>query len=173
LRQTGTVEDYTIAFHSLQYDIAMHGGQYDDLFLASTYVNGLKEEIRAIVEPQVPTTVDRTVTIAKIQQRVIERSKLKYQRNNANNRAQPGKQENKPQGTYGTLWRDKQLRDYMKANNLCFHCGDKFEPGHAEVCAKKNKPQLNALAVNDLDKEISEDLLNEMAVQEILIEDFC
>lgn len=107
LRQTGTVDDYTTTFHSLQYDIAMHGGQYDDLFLASTYVNGLKEEIRAIVEPQVPTTVDRAVTIAKIQQRVIERSKLKYQRNNTNTRAQPGKQENKPQGTYGTLWRDK------------------------------------------------------------------
>ena len=51
LKQTGTVEDYTTEFHSIQYDIAMHGGQLDDLFLASTYVNGLKEEIRAIVEP--------------------------------------------------------------------------------------------------------------------------
>jgi hypothetical protein len=59
------------------------------------------------MEPQVPTTVDRAVTIAKIQQRVIERSKLKYQRNNTNTRAQPRKQENKPQGTYGILWRDK------------------------------------------------------------------
>jgi hypothetical protein len=23
------------------------------------------------------------------------------------------------------LWRDKQLRDYRKANNLYYHCGDK------------------------------------------------
>lgn len=61
----------------------------------------------------------------------------------------------------------------MKANNLCFHCGDKFEPSHAEVCAKKNKTQLNALAINDLDKEINEDLLNKIVVQEILTKDFC
>lgn len=70
------------------------------------------------------------------------------------------------------MWRDKQLRDYRKANNLCYHCGEKFEPGHAEVCTKQNKPQLNAMIVNDLDKEIDEDPLNEMAVQEILTEDF-
>jgi hypothetical protein len=68
--------------------MAMHGGQYDELFLASTYVNGLKEEIRAVVEPQVPTTVARAVTIAKIQQRVVERSKLKFQRANAAARQQ-------------------------------------------------------------------------------------
>lgn len=56
----------------------MHGGQLDDLFLASTYVNGLKEEIRAIVEPQVLATIDRAVTIDKIQQKVLETGKLKF-----------------------------------------------------------------------------------------------
>jgi hypothetical protein len=55
---------------------------------------------------------------------------------------------------------------------LCYHCGDKFEPSHAEVCTKRNKPQLNALIVNELDKEIDEDLLNEIVVQELLTKDF-
>lgn len=73
---------------------------------------------------------------------------------------------------YGNLWRDKQLRDYRKANNLCYHCGEKYEPGHDETYAKRNKPQLNALVVNDLDKEINEDLLNEMAIDEMLTENF-
>jgi len=40
------------------------------------------------------------------------------------------------------------------------------------VCVKKNKPQINAMVLNDLDREIDEELLNEMAVQEILTEDF-
>jgi len=31
---------------------------------------------------------------------------------------------------------------------------------------KRNKPQLNALVVNDLDKEMNEDLFNEMAIDE-------
>ena len=44
--------------------------------------------------------------------------------------------------------------------------------GHAEVCVKKNRPQINAMVLNDLDREIDEELLNEMAVQEILTEDF-
>ena len=64
------------------------------------------------------------------------------------------------------------MRDYRKANSLCFHYGEKFEPGYIEVCTKRNKPHLNALAFNDLDREISEDLLNEMAIEEVLTEDF-
>jgi len=71
------------------------------------------------------------------------------------------------------LWRDKQLRDYRKANNLCFSCGEKFEPGHAEVCTKRAKPYVNAMVLNDLDKELDEDLLNEIAIEELLNEDFC
>ena len=65
------------------------------------------------------------------------------------------------------------MRDYRKANNLCYHCGEKYEPGHAEHCAKKAKPQLNALALNDLDKEINEDVLNEMVIDEMLTDNFC
>jgi hypothetical protein len=56
---------------------------------------------------------------------------------------------------------------------LCFHCGDKFEPGHLKVCTKKNEPQLHALALNDLDKEISEEALNEMAIEDLITKDFC
>ena len=56
---------------------------------------------------------------------------------------------------------------------MYYHCGEKIEPGHAEVCTKKTKPQINALVVNDLDKEINEDLLNQMAIDELLTEDFC
>jgi hypothetical protein len=56
---------------------------------------------------------------------------------------------------------------------LWFHCGEKFEPSHAEYCTKRNKPQVNALVVNDLDKDISEDLLNEIAIEDMINEDFC
>jgi hypothetical protein len=102
---------------------------------------------------------------------VIDRNKLKYQyKQNATK--QPAKPKTKTTTNYGTLWRDKQLRDYRKANNLCYHCGDKYEPGHAEVCAKKVKPHINALALNDLDREINEDLLNEMAIDEVLTKNF-
>jgi len=64
------------------------------------------------------------------------------------------------------------LRDYRRANNLCYSCGEKYEPGHADICPKKQKPQINALVVNDLDKtEITEDMLNQLAVEDALTED--
>jgi hypothetical protein len=166
------VEEYTTKFKSLQYDVSMHGGYYDPLFFATQYVRGLRDDIRAMVEPQVSTTVERATIIARIQQKMVDRQKLKYQTRNAQAKALPAKQEAKPATHYGNLWRDKQLRDYRKANNLCYHCGEKYEPGHAETCAKRNKPHVNALSLNDLDREISEDLLNEMAIDIALTETF-
>ena len=62
-KQTSTVEDYTNQFLSLQYDVTMHSCNYDALFFATQYVRGLREDIRAVVEPQVPTTVERAVVI--------------------------------------------------------------------------------------------------------------
>jgi hypothetical protein len=56
----------------------MHSCHYDDLFFTSHYVSGLKEEIRATVEPQMLPIVKRAVVIAKIQQKVVDRGKLKY-----------------------------------------------------------------------------------------------
>ena len=124
LKQSGTVEDYTTKFEQLQFDITMHSCHYDDLFFTSHYVSGLKDEIRAVVEPQVPTTVHRAALIARIQQKVLDRGKYKYQKapiltkQNTQHRT-----ETKPNPVSGTLWRDRQLRDYKKANGLCYTCG--------------------------------------------------
>jgi hypothetical protein len=56
------------------------------------------------VEPQVPTTVERAVVIAKILQKVVDRSKLKFQQKQAVPRNQHIKPKAKPQTNYGTLW---------------------------------------------------------------------
>lgn len=172
LKQTGTVEEYTTQFQALQYDVTMHSGKYDELYFATQYVAGLKDEIKTIVEPQTPIAVNRDVTIAKIQQKMLDRGKQKYQRTNMGARP-PQKVDAKPATNYGNLWHDRQLRDYHKANNLCYQCGEKYEPGHAEHCSKHNKPHVNALVANDLDRELSEEVLNEMAIEDMIIEDFC
>ncbi|WVZ96210.1 LOW QUALITY PROTEIN: hypothetical protein U9M48_041877, partial [Paspalum notatum var. saurae] len=44
---------------------------------------------------------------------------------------------------------------------------------HNEVCAQKSKAQVNALIVNDLDKEIPEEILNQLAVEDAIAEEFC
>ena len=68
---------------------------------------GLKDDIRAVVEPQVPTTMERIVVIVKIQQKVVDRSKLKYQQKQPNTKVQQAKPKAKTPFIYGNLWRDK------------------------------------------------------------------
>ena len=53
-----------------------------------------------------------------------------------------------------TLWTPSR-----KANNLCFQCGEPYNPTHATVCTKKPKAQANALVVNDLNMPLSEEIL--------------
>lgn len=119
----------------------MHNPHDDDLFFTPKYIMGLKEEIKNMVELQLPATVTRTATLAKIQQGMLERAKAKYNRGLAQNRQyHPPKMENKPPLPQTSLWRDQQLRDYRKANGLCFNCGDKFVPRHLEIFPIRNKP---------------------------------
>jgi len=91
----------------------------------------------------------------------LERKKSKYNRNTPQARTYTTpKIENKPPQQSSTLWKDSQLRDYRKANGLCFNYGEKFVPEHLDVCTKRNKPYANALFLNDLVRELTDDTLN-------------
>ena len=121
-----------------------------------------------------PQTVQKASTIARIQQGMLERSKTRYNRSNSQVRPYgPPKTEYKQPQQISTLWKDRQLRDYHKANGLCFSCGENFVLGHLEVYSKRQKPQVNATVLNDLDRELSDDVLNELVVEDQLHEEFC
>lgn len=47
-----------------------------------------------------------------------------------------------------------------------------FEPSLNDICSKKVKPHANALVVNDLDRELSDDVLNQLAIKDALPEEF-
>jgi hypothetical protein len=53
----------------------MNGSHVDEQFFTTTYINGLKEDIRAVVEPHTPSTVRQAATIAKVQEGHMERTK--------------------------------------------------------------------------------------------------
>jgi len=103
----------------------------------------------------------------------VERNKGKYNRVPQQFRPYtPAKSDNKIQAQSSTLWKDRQLRDYRKANGLCFSCGEKLVPGHLEVCTKRNKPQAHALVLNDLDRKLFDEVLNDLAIEDPLQEEF-
>lgn len=142
----------------------MHNSHYDDMFYTPQYIKGLKEEIRGTVEAHMPTSVHKASIIAKVQHGVMERSKARTNRNANQPKPyfQPKPNTKQPQQP-GSLWRDRQLRGYRKASGLCYSCGEKFVPGHMEVCPKRNRPQANAIIMNDLDRELSDEVLNDVS----------
>uniref|UniRef100_A0A0A8Y9F8 Uncharacterized protein n=1 Tax=Arundo donax TaxID=35708 RepID=A0A0A8Y9F8_ARUDO len=49
------------------------------------------------------------------------------------------------------------------------YCGEKFDTAHLEKCTKRGKPQLNALAVTDLDMALSDEILNQLENEDLLV----
>jgi predicted hydrolase (HD superfamily) len=74
------------------------------------------------------------------------------------------------------LWifpKERQLRDYRRLHCLCFTCGEKFEVGHAAKCSKKPKAQLQVLSAEDMEKELSEEVLTHLEQEDQVTEELC
>lgn len=177
LQQTDSLEAYIAAFEDLQYQLIMHNSGLDDLFLVTHFIRGLKPEISSMVQSQVPESLDRAMLLAKIQQQVLDKGKYKWQR--GVRWSKPPSHQNKPEakGNFApsALWKERQVRDFRKANGLCFYCAEPFDAQHKNVCQKRPQPQnqLNAFVVNDLDVVFNDEVLNQLAVEDALSEDFC
>lgn len=174
LQQTESLESYISTFEDLQYQLMMHNSGLDELFFVTQFPKGLKPEISGVVQTQVPDTLERAILLAKIQLQVLDKSKYKVQKNNAGFKPFQ-KVEAKGSVTSNTLWKERQVRGHRKANGLCFYCGEPYDPQHKNVYAKRPQPpvQVNALVVNDLDLVLTDEVLNQLAVEDGLTEDFC
>lgn len=149
LQHTETLEMYITTFEKLQYQLIMHNSGMDELFFITQFIKGLKPEVGSVVQSQIPDTLHRAMLLAKIQQQVLDKGKQKGHKG----AEQPkflysqGKTESKSQSHAPTLWKERQVRDYKKANGLCFYCGETFDAQHKTICKKRPQPQnqLNAL----------------------------
>jgi hypothetical protein len=77
VKQEGSVEDYTRDFEAIQYQVSIFNAGFDEMFFTSHFVNGLKEEIKVVVQPQLPDIVDKGALLARIQQQALGRNKSK------------------------------------------------------------------------------------------------
>lgn len=55
----------------------------------------------------------------------------------------------------GELWKAKQLKEYRRANGLCFRCGDKYLPNHEYQITPQG--QIKAIQVQEI---LSDDVLD-------------
>ena len=141
LKQTDTVEEYARAFENLQFEISMYNDGFDDTFFVSQFVKGLKLDISAGVRAQVPKDVDEAILLAKVQQQVLEKGKHKWSKAAASTKFQSStsKGEGKTGPQPSTMWKERQTLNYRKANNLCYYCGEKYDPNHAAICPQHPK----------------------------------
>lgn len=111
--------------------------------------------------------------LAKIQQQLLDSKQFKSSKFHGKTNAPVPKFDSKP-GQYNSgLWKERQLRDFRKASGLCIYCGDKFNAAHAASCTKRPQAQaqVHAIVVNDLDTELSEETLNQLAIEDAIAED--
>jgi hypothetical protein len=123
LKQKGTVQEYKDKFDELSYQVCMHNPYYDDTLLVSQFIKGLKHELRGTVESQLPNTVDRAALLAQVHQGVLARKEPR-----ATLQHEPDSPPHGLKQGQGDFWKDRQLRDYRRANGLCYKCGDKYDP---------------------------------------------
>lgn len=74
LKQTSTVEEYRRKFDEIVYQLRLYDHNIGGLMLVTRSVLGLKEELRAVVELQMPTSITMATTFACVQG-VLERTR--------------------------------------------------------------------------------------------------
>ncbi|KAK1646376.1 hypothetical protein QYE76_064181 [Lolium multiflorum] len=162
LKQTSTVGEYRLAFEECMYHLISIDG--NSRWFVSQFIFGLREDIRLAVRLQGPTSITRAASLAGIQEEETEHHRTR------NRPAAPTK--HPPSAVTATLtappavrseWprkqgnddfnRERQLRDFRRANNLCFKCGDKFSKEHQ--C--KRLGQLLTIEVGEFGEVLSDD----------------
>jgi hypothetical protein len=176
LQQTDTMEEYANAFETLQYQITMHDLGMGDAYFISQFIKGLKPEIRYPVQGQVPHTMERAVRLAKIQETIQEKAKSKGSRGLVNSKQAPmltGKWEPRAQGVIpAAMTKERQLRDFCRANSLCYFCREPYDATHAAKCSKRPKAQANALVLNNLDITLTDEVLQQLDIEDALYAEF-
>jgi hypothetical protein len=75
LKQTSSVEEYKKQFDKLVYQIRLYDSIVGGMMLVQRFILGLKEELRAVVEVQLPDSVAEAASFAIVQEAVLERQK--------------------------------------------------------------------------------------------------
>lgn len=115
LKQSGTVEEYKRHFDMLVYQVKLYDPHVGGMMLVQRFILGLKEELRAAVEVQLPDTVAEAASFAAIQESVIERGK--YWPTKSYHKKTPPKtdvvEHSIPPTRFekGELWKAKQLKE--------------------------------------------------------------
>lgn len=142
LKQTSIVSEYQRRFDELAHGILLYNSAFDDTFLVTKFLGGLKEEIRSAILPHRPKDVDTASALALIQEEELENCKHRYSTKSNSvtsfkgNQAVERQKVNEIDKTKAKSVKSDSddkldaLKLYRRKNGLCFKCGEKWGPGH-------------------------------------------
>lgn len=157
LRQLGSVTEYRVQFEVYMYHLLALDPTLSTKFFVTQFVLGLKDELRAAVRIQAPTSITRATVFARIQEEELEATRPRHRPAPAG-RPPPvvAQVAPRPRAAPDDFARERQLRDFRRANNLCFKCGERYSKDHQ---CKRHGAQLLTIQVGEFGE-----ILNEEAV---------
>lgn len=164
IHQTGSVSEYVDKFTSLVNQLKSYNPKPNLLSYTTRFIDGLRDDIRAIVLVARPTSLDAAYTLALLQEEAVEpswhmessKSSSSYWTKVAASRgsyqlpspavrqgAERAPQDDKamPSNPAPTDEKFSTLKSFCRARGLYIRCGEKWVPGHRYAPT----PQLHAL----------------------------
>ncbi|KAL4309278.1 hypothetical protein GQ457_01G012100 [Hibiscus cannabinus] len=136
LTQRGSVEEYQERFEELKPYIIQQSPYQEEGYFVSSFLSGLKEELRHRVKISNPLSLDEAYRLAKLHEVALEIETKKFKPKPYTYPTQTTTQKawtpnsNNPQKTTTQNNTKQSLLEYRRTHNLCFRCGEKFTPGH-------------------------------------------
>uniref|UniRef100_A0ACD5WZK3 Uncharacterized protein n=1 Tax=Avena sativa TaxID=4498 RepID=A0ACD5WZK3_AVESA len=158
LRQTGSVTEYRLQFETFMYHLLALDPGLNTKFFVTQFLLGLKPELRAAVRIQEPSSITRAAVLARIQEEELETTRPRVRPVPTGRPPPPApavvpRQQAAPRAAGDDFGRERQLRDYRRANGLCFRCGDKYTREHQ--C--KQPVQLLTIQMGDFGEMLSDE----------------
>jgi hypothetical protein len=170
LKQTGTVAEYRLQFEVYMYHLLALDPALNTKFFVTQFLLGLKDEIRAAVRIQVPTSITRATVFAKIQEEELETCRHRHRHPPAGRPPMlpapiPPRPPIPPAPVKvgDDFGREHQLRDFRRANNLCFRCGDRFSRDHQ---CKRQGAQLLTIQVGEFGELLTDDAVHALELMD-------
>ncbi|KAL4325335.1 hypothetical protein GQ457_11G021080 [Hibiscus cannabinus] len=159
LFQKTSVEEYQTKFEELQPQMLQINPSLDEEYFVSSFISGLKDELKHRVKVHEPRTVTDAFRKAMLYELSLEidnkRTKTPFYKSmttqvfNSSPKPPPPTTIPPPKPLPPPAVPKQNLLDYRRAHNLCFKCGDKFQPGHQ--CKMK---QLNSMEEMEEDQGV-------------------
>jgi hypothetical protein len=145
---TSTVPEYIAEFTSIVDQLKAYTSHQDPIYYVQRFIDGLRDDIKAVVLLQRPSTLDTACVLAQLQEEVSTPRKPfhrldvpSYKSSTLGAHPLPlppvkaaaaAAAENRPPDPVKTTAEDKYnaLREHRRAQGLCYRCGTKWFRGH-------------------------------------------